>query len=139
MSNIDFVIAHHGVKGQKWGVTKKVLKESSKLMDESAKVIPNKKGQQVKKDYSKIPNDELERRIRRLELEDRYGRLSGDTKYVKSGSEKAKELLHTMGSVLAAAATAVGIAALIQQMKMNSAENQINKNNKSNKSKNSKK
>ena len=202
MDNKDFVIAHSGVKGQKWGVrnyrnydgtltaegkeryydtksdpsktkttskpkTKKedykvepktdtkpkkvnenqnnknnkddnkpksnlnlqskALRESSKMMDEASKALPHKPGQYVKKDYSKLPNDELERRIRRLELEDRYGKLSGDTKYVKSGSEKAKDLLHTVGSVLAVAATAVGIASLVQQMKMNSAQNEKNK------------
>lgn len=202
MSNKDFVIAHSGIKGQKWGVrnyrnydgtltsegkeryydtkssssktktdsksktkeehkiepktdTKpkteakpkndnqnkkdnnkpksninlqsKALRESSKMMDEAAKAIPHKPGQYVKQDYSKLPNDELERRIRRLELEDRYGKLSGDTKYIKSGSEKAKDLLHTVGSVLAVAATAVGIASLVQQMKMNSAQNEKNK------------
>lgn len=202
MSNIDFVIAHHGIKGQKKGVrnyrnydgtltpegkeryygdksdssktkattkpktkeehkiepktdTKpktevkpkndnqnkkadnkpksnmnlqsKALRESSKMMDEAAKAIPHKPGQYVKQDYSNLPNAELERRIRRLELEDRYGKLSGDTKYIKSGSEKAKDLLHTVGSVLAVAATAVGIASLVQQMKMNSAQNEKNK------------
>lgn len=105
----------------------KALRESSKMMDEAAKAIPHKPGQYVKQDYSKLPNDELERRIRRLELEDRYGKLSGDTKYIKSGSEKAKDLLHTVGSVLAVAATAVGIASLVQQMKMNSAQNEKNK------------
>ncbi len=105
----------------------KALRESSKMMDEAAKAIPHKPGQYVKQDYSNLPNAELEKRIRRLELEDRYGKLSGDTKYIKSGSEKAKDLLHTVGSVLAVAATAVGIASLVQQMKMNSAQNEKNK------------
>lgn len=63
----------------------------------------------VKKDYSKLSNEELQKRVNRLNLERAYGDLSGDTKYVKTGKEKTREILQTAGAVLAIAATAAQI------------------------------
>ncbi len=53
--------------------------------------------------YSNYPNmsdKELQDRANRLALEHRYSDLNGDTKYEKSGSEKAREILQTVGAVV---------------------------------------
>ena len=63
----------------------------------------------VKKDYSGMTDQELQKRINRLNLERAYGDLSGDTKYVQTGKEKTREILQTVGAALAITATAIGI------------------------------
>ena len=130
------IIAHSGVKGMKWGVNKyrnpdgtlteagkeryRYNKESTKNMSKmgqevkdsirsAREAVPETKNRPkpIRKDYSDIPNQELEKRIKRLELEHRYGDLTGDTKYVKSGSEKVTDILAIVG-----AAAAIGVSAL---------------------------
>lgn len=63
----------------------------------------------VKKDYSGMTDQELQKRVNRLNLERAYGDLSGDTKYVQTGKEKTREILQTVGAALAITATAIGI------------------------------
>ena len=60
---------------------------------------------------------ELQEKINRLNLERAYGDLSGDTKYVKTGKEKAREILQTAGAALAIASTAVAIYAQLNGFK----------------------
>lgn len=47
----------------------------------------------AKKDYSDIPTDELKKRVDRLNLEQNYGRLTGDTHAVATGRDKVHEFL----------------------------------------------
>ncbi len=81
----------------KWGVRKEyvsVAKEGSKALSDAARIGS---GQKTKKknneDYSKLTNEELQRRVNRLNLEENYGRLTGKTKMVRSGGEWVKEIL----------------------------------------------
>lgn len=67
--------------------------------------ISTKKGQYVRKDYSDISDKDLRDKVNRLNLERQYGDLTGDTKYVMSGSEKAREILQTIGSTIAVGAS----------------------------------
>lgn len=46
-----------------------------------------------KKDYSNISDEELRQRVNRLNLEESYGRLTGDTKKVATGRDKVHEFL----------------------------------------------
>lgn len=85
-------------------------KGASSAVSTAASIINTQRGSKaIRKDYSELTDQELQRRINRLNLERAYGDLSGDTKYVKTGKEKAREILQTTGAVLAIAATAVGI------------------------------
>lgn len=97
--------------------TADVLLETSKFSNELARAIPTGTGKYVKKDYSSLSNEELSNRIRRLELESKYGQLSGDTKYVKSGGEKTREILQTAGAALAIGATAANLVTTILKYK----------------------
>lgn len=63
----------------------------------------------VKKNYSGMTDQELQKRVNRLNLERAYGDLSGDTKYVQTGKEKAREIFQTVSAALAITATAIGI------------------------------
>lgn len=85
-------------------------KGASSAASTAASIMNTQRGSQaIRKDYSELTDQELQRRVNRLNLERAYGDLSGDTKYVKTGKEKAREILQTTGAVLAIAATAVGI------------------------------
>ena len=93
------------------------LRDASRMAKDIADALPKGNGKVIKKDYSNLSDQELRDRINRLQLEDSYGRLSGDTKYVKSGSEKTREILQTVGSVLAIAGSAAGLAYTIRKMR----------------------
>lgn len=61
--------------------------------------LPVKKGRTVYKKYHKLSDEELVKRIKRLELEQKYSNLRGDTKYVRSGSEKLRDTLQNVGAI----------------------------------------
>lgn len=99
------------------------LRDASRMAKDIVDALPKGNGKVIKKDYSYLSDQELRDRINRLQLEDNYGRLTGDTKYVKSGSEKTREMLQTVGSVLAIAGSAVGLAYTIRKMREGSDTN----------------
>lgn len=66
---------------------------------DSLRNIPTKSGGVVRGSYSDLSDAELQKRVNRLNLEQRYSDLVGDTKYVKSGGEKAKEIFQTVGAL----------------------------------------
>lgn len=100
----------------------KALADASKLAKDISDALPRGNGKTIKKDYSNISDQELRNRIARLQLEDSYGKLTGDTKYVKSGSEKAREMLQTTGAILAVAGSAAMLAKTIYDMRLASLE-----------------
>lgn len=93
------------------------LRDASRLAKDLADAIPKGNGKTIKKDYSGLTDQELSNRIRRLQLEDSYGKLSGDTIYVKSGSEKMREFLQTAGTALAVASSAAALAYTIKNLR----------------------
>ena len=92
------------------------FRDASKLTKDISESLPKGNGRVIKKNYSNLSDQELRDRINRLQLEDNYGRLTGDTKYVKSGSEKAREFLQTAGALLAITGSAVALANTIADM-----------------------
>lgn len=50
--------------------------------------------------YKEISDEELNKRVRRMQLERQYGDLTGDTKYVQTGKEQTRERLQTIGALL---------------------------------------
>lgn len=109
--------AHDKTYERKGASAADVLSETSKFSNDLARAIPTGTGKYIKKDYSSLSNEELSNRIRRLELESKYGQLSGDTKYVKSGGEKTREILQTAGATLAIGATAARLVTTILDYK----------------------
>lgn len=80
-------------------------------------VLPNKgdKGTIAnRKSYPELSEQELRRRLDRLDLERRYSDAVGDTEYVKTGSEKLHEALQTLTAVTAVAGSIVGIVLAIR-------------------------
>ena len=96
--------------------TSQAFRDAAKLTKDISESLPKGNGRVIKKNYSNLSDQELRDRINRLQLEDNYGRLSGDTKYVKSGSEKAREFLQTAGALLAITGSAIALANTISDM-----------------------
>lgn len=69
----------------------------------------NPKETKIKDDrlYKDISDEELSKRVRRMQLERQYGDLSGDTKYIQTGKEQTRERLQTIGSLLGIAISAL--------------------------------
>ena len=93
-------------------------KGASSAVSTAASIINTQRGSKaIRKDYSNLSDKELQEKINRLNLERAYGDLSGDTKYVKTGKEKAREILQTAGATLAIASTAIAIYAQLHGFK----------------------
>lgn len=84
----------------------------------SERMTPRQGSKKVnKKDYSKLSDEELRKRVNRLSLERQYGDLTGDNKYVMTGREKTREVLQTIGAILGIGVSAVTLASAIKTLK----------------------
>ncbi len=88
MSEVDQFLEHHGVKGQKWGIRNK-----------KQRVVSNKEKTHFKKAPAKLSDEELNRRIRRMQMERQYTDLN-KTK-LDHGSEFAKGFMVKTGAAVA--------------------------------------
>lgn len=84
----------------------KLTKDAADILDATAKALPTGNGKTIRQDYSYLSDEELRKRISRLQLEESYGKLTGETKYIKSGSERTREILQTTGAVVGIAGSA---------------------------------
>ena len=89
------------------------ISKSVKEASESARQIPTTTGHVERGKYPNMTDKELQDRINRMSLEQRYSDLSGDTKYVKSGGEKAKEILQTVGAIAGIGISVATLAKII--------------------------
>lgn len=109
-SDDEEVLSHYGVLGMKWGVRKdrRLRNASTKTSSSSTKKKP---AQSVKSTISSMSDEELKRRITRIENELRLQKLL--TPPPKAGREFVKEIAKTAGKqVLTTAAIGVGTYAL---------------------------
>lgn len=100
--------------------TNSILRSSQKMLKDSAEIAerasrrrnPTKK---FKSNVSKMSDDDLRKRVNRLNLERQYAQLTGeDTRY---GAEVAREVLQTTGSLIGIASGALTIAMMAKKMK----------------------
>ena len=97
-------------------VASNIAKDASNIAKTAASAIDTSNGTlAIRKSYPYLTNKELQDRIQRLNLERTYGDLSGDTKYVKTGKEKTREILQTLGATLAITSTALGIYEMLSK------------------------
>ena len=67
----DDSLAHYGVKGMKWGVRKRRISPSRKFESRRAK------RKRVNNELSKMSDEQLQRRLNRLNNENRYREFNG--------------------------------------------------------------
>lgn len=85
-------------------------------------------GKKVYSQHKELSDEEIRQRINRIRLEHDYSDLTEETKYVKSGKDKAREILQTFGSILALAGSALTIFEIISKIKGNRASANAAKN-----------
>jgi len=77
-------------------------------------------GPEGHKEYAHYPNmtdEEIQRNVNRLRNEQALSDLRGDTKFVKSGEQKAREMLQTIGAIAALGLTVAQIISIYKQKK----------------------
>lgn len=124
-------LMHYGRLGMKWGQhifgdEKRMAsaaaagKSAQNVFRESAEVIgrasrrrrPTKK---FRNEVSRLSDDELRKRVNRLNLERQYSQLTGaDT---RRGAEVAREVLQTTGSIVGIASGVLTAAMLAKRLK----------------------
>ena len=87
-------LEHHGVKGMKWGV-RKSRKGSPKSSSKKRK----------KEDISKLSDEELQKRTKRLQLENNY--MNAETQYKKLSDKRLHKGRTILIGILATAGTQV--------------------------------
>lgn len=141
----DSYLEHHGVKGMKWGVRRykprhgkprniseysnrafkpgkdgkpspaeKITRSSGDIVNSSKNIL--RRTQRKKSfDTSNMSDDELRRRINRLEMERRYDNLMNSD--LSRGRQRAMNVLDFAGDVLAIGASAAAIATAVYQIR----------------------
>jgi hypothetical protein len=102
----DEFLSHHGIKGMKWGVRK----EESSSGSAGARLrslLPKKKPNPIDKQIKSMSDDELRRRLNRLQMEKQFKTLSGPDS--AKGRALAMSALKVAGKF---AVKAVGVAAV---------------------------
>lgn len=95
-----------------------VFKGVQGISESAAKGLDkSKKENKFYKKYPDIEDQELAKKLRRLQMEQQYSDLTGDTVVVKTGAEKARDVLQTIGAVAGIGASLFGIGYAIYQMK----------------------
>lgn len=99
--------------------TMDILNAAKTISNESANLAAPKKGSKIvnKKNYKNMSDEELRKKVNRLQLERQYGDLTGDNKYVMTGREKVRETLQTVGSLITIAGSVVGIVYTVNKLK----------------------
>lgn len=120
-------LAHYGVKGMKWGVRKKDYQSmnagfnsASQAARSAASVSDRVSGRKRRKtmqaiDTSKISDQELQKRINRLNMERNYKSLM--TEDLSEGRSRVSSTLSILGDTLAIASSVAGIAVAVKQLK----------------------
>lgn len=97
--------------------TKDILNATGNLTESINKAIP--KGQTTKI-YAKYPNmtdQEIQREIKRISSERALSDLRGETKYIKSGQDKAKDILSGVSAGIGVATSALTLMILFKSLK----------------------
>lgn len=93
-------LAHHGVKGMKWGIRKvrKSVKSAHKSYSKKHYSKDYRATQNLRRKSSKqLSNNQLKELNKRMELEQNYNRLS--TSSVNRGINVAKQVVATAGTI----------------------------------------
>ena len=116
---------HSGIKGMKWGVHRtpeqlghiRDALNQSKQITESVSKIANNTGRRKTnvKDVSSMSDEELRKRVNRLNLEQQYAKLT--TSDVSKGQQVVSDILTTAGGIFGIGASAAAIMLAVKQAK----------------------
>lgn len=102
METLEDVLAHHGIKGMKWGVRRKRgsdgTVEKVGQSEDAAKAASYKKRVHESGGPHSLSNQELQHLVNRIDLEQRYSRITGETGHkakIAKGKKASKAVLGT--------------------------------------------
>ena len=109
-------LAHYGTPGMRWGHRKAIFTNTSSGTDSARRLATSiEKISKKKKDLSKMSDDDLKKRVSRLNLEQQYRNLSSVDK--SRGAEKVRDILDIVGAVAGLGASAAAIITTVYSMK----------------------
>ena len=136
----DNELYHHGIKGMKWGVrrtpaqlghdtggvdlqkAKKKVDAANTIVNETRNINNNVSKKQSKKvqkqkmaEVKSMSDKELRERVKRLNMEQQYMRMSSEQMNV--GRANVNSVLNNVGTVVNVASSALAIAVAIQKLK----------------------
>lgn len=138
-------VKHHGIKGQRWGVRRdtpggssadtaarnqksinnfKSAKTISNSTNElvgiagksNSKTISKKNNAKIKDDLSKMSDQDLQKAINRMNMEERYSQVM-NSRATSSGRDRVNRVLETAGTALAVTSSALTIAIALKELK----------------------
>lgn len=110
---------HAGIKGMKWGVVKQRAEEASSFVkaghavNDSVEKMRNAKKSKAK--ASAMSDEELKKRVMRMNLEQQYSTLSSSQK--SKGYTYTKNALEVAGGALAVVGSIASIAVAMKSLK----------------------
>lgn len=95
-------LAHHGVKGMRWGIRRyqPYPKGSSSKGKFLGKVSPARKQTRYKEKASQLSDSQLKERTKRLNMEQNYNRMN-ESPAAKQGKKAFNAIIVTSGTVVA--------------------------------------
>ena len=101
-------LMHYGVKGMHWGVINDIEKPTGVLLDNLFNLKESKATAQRKKAVASMTEDELRKRVTRLNLEKQYSTLTQGS--ITAGRDRLNRILSLVGSTAALGLSALTIA-----------------------------
>lgn len=117
-SGMDKDSARKKIVTENISTAKSISNNSSNFAKEGLKIhksISDMKSSRNREDLSQLTDEELQAKIKRMNMEQQYANLSSAR--VSKGESYAKGTLEVAGSVLAIGSSALGIALTIKQLK----------------------
>lgn len=121
-------LVHYGVLGMRWGQhmssaslnrTKRITDSGVKIVGESknisSEITKNKRRKKTESELSNMTDQQLQDRVKRMNLEQQYSSLSAPK--VSKGASYTQSVLSIAGSALVITSSALGIALAIKELK----------------------